>query len=168
MIETMTPDVVVERTIKASPERIYSALTQPSELERWFFTECSVSPAPAAVGGAYKHTWRGAKPEHSRFGRFLELIPGRKVVFEWRSEPGRAMDLSAFGDTIVTITLTPEAQGTRVRLVHSGWNAAPGAAEMRSGHEKGWTFYVENLERYLTGGRDLRPQHHGQQVTSTF
>lgn len=169
MIDAATiPDVVVERTINASPERIYKALTDPQELERWFFTDCSVSPSPAAVGGSYRHSWRDAAGgDHERFGDFLELVPGRKVVFEWRGEncKGEKFDL---GTTIVTITLTPSGSGTKVTLVHSGWKHAPEAKKHRDGHNDGWTFYVENLGRYLTGGKDERTKNHGQVVKQSW
>lgn len=171
MTMTATPDVVVERTIKATPERLYAALTDPKELERWFFTDCSVSPSPAAKGGRYRHTWRGTgeKPgTHHRFGRFLELVPGRVVSFEWRGEQGDGVSLEGLGDTVVTITLTPEGEGTRVKLVHSGWAASGPASAMRDKHDGGWNFYADNLDRYLTGGRDMRAQNHAQIVKSTF
>ncbi len=168
MSTTGVQDVVVEKTINAAPERIYKALTDPAELERWFFTDCSVSPAPAAVGGAYRHAWRDAAGgDHERFGDFLELVPGRKVVFEWRGDTckGEKFDL---GTTIVSITLTPAGNGTRVRLVHSGWKDTPGMQKQRDGHEGGWTFYVENLTRYLTGGTDERTNNHGQVVKKSW
>jgi uncharacterized protein YndB with AHSA1/START domain len=170
VIETSTPDVVVERTINATPDRIYAAFTDPKELERWFFTDCTVSPSPAVVGGTYRHTWRGQNPgTHHRFGKFLELVPGRKIAFQWRGEQGDSVSIDGLGDTVVTITLTPEGRGTRVKLVHSGWAATTAASEMRDKHNGGWNFYVDNLSRYLTGsGHDERTANHTQHVNATF
>jgi len=160
------PDVVVERFIRATPQRVFEALTNPKDLERWFFTEAKTDPRP---GGSYEVTWRSnsdSTKDHMRAGRYLEFVPGQKLVFEWNptSSGNDCADLRHVGPTIVTITLAAENNGTRLRLVHSGWKNDERTMVSRNGHNDGWTYYIEHLGSYLTGGPDTRLAHHDQRV----
>lgn len=154
--------VVVERWMNALPERVYTALTKASEIERWFFTEAETD---ARAGGSYRLKWRSAtdpKRDHERLGRYLELVPSRRVVFEWS---GKGCDgLNNVSDTVVSITLTPERGGTLVRLEHTGWSATEDGRKSRDGHDKGWTFYMQNLAAWLAGEPDQRAAELGQRV----
>lgn len=167
-----TPDVVVERFIRATPQRVFEALTNPKDLERWFFTEAATDPRQ---GGGYQMTWRSStdpKNDHTRIGRYLEFVPGQKLVFDWASPApsadggGDCGDLAHVGTTIVTITLAAERDGTRLRLVHSGWKNDGRTRASRNSHNDGWSYYVEHLGSYLVGGPDTRTATHNQRVRS--
>lgn len=156
--------VVVERFIPASPDRIFRALTVASELERWLFSDAETEPRK---GGTYKMRWRSANDkarDHDRFGRYLEIEPDRKVVFEWKGNPSQSLGMGDIQNTVVTITLTPERGGTMVKLVHSGWPTDETGQDWANKHHGGWTFYLENLSNYLASGPDLRESRHGQAV----
>lgn len=158
------PSVVVERLIKADAPRIFRALTEASELTKWCFTEAATDPR---TGGDYRWTWRSRvdpKRDHERFGKYLEVVPHSRIVFEWR---GRVWDSNEqMPDTVVTITLTPRGDGTLVRLVHSGWPNTTAARTLRDSHQGGWTYYMENLDAFLNGGADTRAQRHNQLVNA--
>lgn len=157
-------EVVVERVIKASPERIFRALTDGAELEKWFFSECRTDPRQ---GGKYRFKWQAQDDpsrDHDRFGQYLEFVPNERIAFEWLGDPGGRFPLFAEARTVVTITLKKEGDATRVRLVHTGWPETEQARSTRDSHQRGWTFYIENLDRYLGGGADLRVQEHRQRV----
>lgn len=67
------------------------------------------------------------------WGRVTAFDPPRRVAFTWHPsrEQVEAQD--------VTITFTPEATGTRVELVSSGWDRlGPKARGMRRGYDIGW------------------------------
>jgi len=161
-------DVTVERFIAASPARVYRALTEASEMEQWLFSDVQTEPR---AGGSYKMRWRSKTDptrDHDRFGRYLELIPDRKVVFEWKGDASQKLGMGNFQSTIVTITLTPARldglDGTKVKLVHSGWPSDEQGRDWAGKHEGGWTFYIENLSNYLGSGPDLRDAKLGQAV----
>lgn len=156
--------VTVERFIAATPARVFRALTDAAELEQWFFSDAHTDPR---TGGSYRMRWRSMTDrarDHDRFGNYIELIPDRKVVFEWKGDPSQQFGLGDIQGTIVTITLTPEAGGTRVTLVHSGWPTDPEGRDWADKHNGGWTFYLENLSHFLGSGPDLRESHHGQAI----
>jgi len=162
VVPSTISDVVVERVIRATPDRVFRALTVASELEKWFFTEARTDPR---TGGAYHITWKsddGAPHrQHSRHGKYLEIVPNRRVTFEWIGAPDERTDqpYSLRGTrTVVTITLTPEGDGTRLRLVHSGFPDTDHGRDLAASHTKGWTFFAGNLDAYLNGGPDQRPE----------
>lgn len=159
-----TSKVTVERFIQASPARLYRALTVASEMEQWLFSDVQTDPR---AGGAYKMRWRSKNEparDHDRFGRYLELVPDRKVVFEWKGDPSQALGLGDLQSTVVTITLTPERDGTMVKLVHSGWPTDAEGRDWAAKHHGGWSFYLENLSNFMGSGPDLREGHHGQAI----
>jgi hypothetical protein len=50
-------------------------------------------------------------------------------------------------------------------LNHSGWTE--GAEEARQVHEQGWGFFLDNLERYLSGGEDERAAASGMKTATS-
>ena len=76
-----------------------------------------------------------------------------------REEPPAAFayrwdaNVAGIGDTLVEFTLAPEGDGTRLRVVESGWESlATSAAEqerLREGNVGGWQHELGDLERYV-------------------
>ena len=68
-----------------------------------------------------------------------EIIPQQKLVYSFQSKATKV-------ETLVTITLAKEGKGTRLTLIHSGWDALPpdeqGIADMFGG---GWGGFLEKL-----------------------
>src|SRR5437868_5381192 len=87
--------------IRATPERVWRALTEQAELARWFMREATLDLRP---GGALTHDWG-----HSRKGgTFLVVDPPRQFVFTWDERP------RCNGATTIAIILTAEGDGTRL------------------------------------------------------
>jgi uncharacterized protein YndB with AHSA1/START domain len=78
-------------------------------------------------------------------GRFLELVPHRRVVFTYGWEDGRLG--VAPGSTTVEIDLVEEAGVTTLRLVHHGL-----PPETVPDHERGWTYFLYLLRDTLSTG----------------
>jgi uncharacterized protein YndB with AHSA1/START domain len=91
------------------PERVWRALTERDAIARWLM-ENDFEPV---VGHRFQFR---AKPQPGWDGivhaEVLELVPHERLVLSWRSE---------VLDTRVTFTLEPAGEGTRLRLVHSGF-----------------------------------------------
>jgi uncharacterized protein YndB with AHSA1/START domain len=89
--------------ISASPEDIYSAITNPLTIQLWTGEDAEMSTEP----GSEFSMWEG-----SISGKNLEFETNKKVVQQWY-----------FGDqetpSIVTIKLHPHKQGTSVELRHT-------------------------------------------------
>lgn len=131
--------LVREIVIEATPETIWPFLTEPDRLVQWHGTAADIDPRP---GGVYRVLVRG---EFASAGEYVEVVPREKVVFTFGWEDARHGVPP--GSTTIEITLHPEGDKTRVRLVHSG---LPEDAVEDHGH--GWAHYLERLQVRATGG----------------
>jgi uncharacterized protein YndB with AHSA1/START domain len=86
-----------------------------------------------------------AQGRHPGVGEFVEVVPDRKVVFTFGwDEPNHPIPARS---TEVEITLTPDGDKTRVRLVHRG---LPDDAV--NDHTQGWDHYLDRLATVSAGG----------------
>lgn len=150
----VTPDqdtIVSEIQIAAPPERIFRALTDASELQRWFGSaECRLKSweMDARVGGRYSYqTAKGSivvngMSEFKCHGEILECDPPRLLVYTWF---GNWHDDPKFS-TVVRWELTPRNNGTHVRVTHSGLSNLPVARQDYAG---GWPGVVEQLKKFV-------------------
>jgi uncharacterized protein YndB with AHSA1/START domain len=82
---------------------------------------------------------------HPGVGEFVEVVPDRKVVFTFGwDEPNHPIPPRS---TEVEITLTPDGDKTRVRLVQRG---LPDDAV--NDHTQGWDHYLDRLAIVASGG----------------
>ena len=144
-------ELVREIMIDATPETIWPFLTDPDKHVEWEGTVAEIDPRP---GGVYRVLVAG---EFQSGGEFVEVVPMEKVVFTfgWDQE-GHPIQP---GSTTVEITLHPEGDKTRVRLVHRG---LPDDAVEQHGH--GWGHYLGRLAVRAAGGDpgpDRRPEKAG-------
>lgn len=143
--------------VKAPPQVVFRALTQASELERWFPTTAKTDPRP---GGEYAFTWAlegesatgGAAM--SLDGKFIDVVPDRKVSYSW-------LATEKDHPTTVEWALTPVEGGTRVYLAHSGYGYGDEWDTSWDMVEPGWTKFVENLRSVVDDGVDKRPSEIG-------
>lgn len=132
-------ELVREIVIDASPETVWPFLTEAERHIEWDGTEAELDPRP---GGVYRVLVGG---QHQAAGEFVEVVPFEKVVFSFGwDQPGHPIPP---GSTTVEITLHPEAEKTRLRLVHRG---LPDDAV--ADHEGGWSHYLERLGIVAAGG----------------
>lgn len=132
-------DATKEIFIKAPAAVIFPYLTDPAKFVRWMGTDVAVVAQP---GGEFRALCGGVHPSA---GTFLEVVENERVVFTFGWDvPDHPIPA---GSTTVEITLTPEDEGTLVRLVHRGLpeNAI-------NDHLRGWTYYLGRLEVVATGG----------------
>lgn len=79
----MTDDpVVCEIDIRAPAGEVYEMFTDPAKLVRWIGIRALLEPRP---GGEFRFE---LMPGEFCSGRYLELVPGRRVVFTWGWESG--------------------------------------------------------------------------------
>jgi uncharacterized protein YndB with AHSA1/START domain len=127
--------------MRATPERVFRALTEPSELEKWFVSKAEVDLRP---GGILRFTWR----EHQvAEGAFLNVDPPHRLSFRWQMDEN-------LGETTVTIELTPEGEGTHVRLVETGWGDGDDWDRLYNAVDPGWSFFLERLVAWLEEGQE--------------
>ena len=132
--------VVREIQIDARPETVFGFLTDPELIVRWEGIEAQAEPVP---GGIYRVV---VNSRSTMLGEFVEVVPHRRVVFTWGFEQGDPNFPP--GASTVEISLEPDGDGTRLRLVH---RSLP--ADWRDRHVAGWDHYLERLGG-AAAGRD--------------
>lgn len=140
----MTDLVSYELSIAAPAAVVYRLLTTVDGLKRWIAADAVVEPEP---GGALRWTHEDGT---TMIGRFVELIPPRRLVFTYGWE-GDLMGLPPEASS-VEIDLEERPGGTILRLSHRG--VPP---EVVEDHRRGWIFFLDRLRDALavdTGAQD--------------
>jgi uncharacterized protein YndB with AHSA1/START domain len=134
---TETRTVVVERDIAHPPEKIWRALTQPHLIAEWLMKNDFLP----VVGHRFNLSgeWGGVLD-----CEVLDLKPNRSLSYSWNFvHDDAAYDLRS----VVTMTLTPTAKGTHLRMEQSGFR--PGQKQAFNGALHGWQGFFGALETVL-------------------
>jgi uncharacterized protein YndB with AHSA1/START domain len=127
-----------ELFINATPQRVFQALTEPAELERWFVQKAEVD---LRTGGAIRFEWA---PDAVEIGTILELDPPHRLSYSWE-----ALEPSA---TTITFALTAENEGTRLHLLHTGIGEGEDWDRYYTSITSGWSAHLNNLTAWLETG----------------
>jgi uncharacterized protein YndB with AHSA1/START domain len=133
-------EIRIERTIAASPERVYAAWTDPALMNRWFCPNPAMAldvTADVVVGGTYRVDM--GEGRHVAEGTYTELVPPRVVAFTWR------WTTADDPVTQVRVELEPTATGTHLVLVQTGL----ADLEDAKGHREGWELSLDRLPAVL-------------------
>jgi uncharacterized protein YndB with AHSA1/START domain len=128
-----------EVTIAAPIEVVWAHLTTAEGLVAWVGPDATADAVP---GGVLRWTHPNGA---TVIGRFVELVPHRRVVFSYGWEGGRLGVPPE--STTVEIELIEEDDVTTVRLVHHG--LPPAAVD---DHERGWAYFLGVLRDTLAAG----------------
>ena len=148
------------RQISASPDTLYRAFVDPTSLMKWLPPSGMTGRAleyDFRVGGRYRIELRheGEAPAGSgkttdrtdvTKGRFIELVPGRRITQSVEFESG---DPAFAEEMMITWSIEPTPEGAMVRVT---------AADVPSGiskedHDAGLRSSLDNLARFV----DRRP-----------
>lgn len=125
----MTEDIVHEATYPYPPAEVWRVLTTGSAIGAWLM---ETDFAEARVG--HRFTFKD-KPRVGWSGvtecEVLEVVPERRLVYSFAAAEDKTTP------TKVEWDLTPTADGTRLRLRHSGFTGFKGWM-MRMGMNNGW------------------------------
>jgi uncharacterized protein YndB with AHSA1/START domain len=132
-----TRSIIVERTMPHSAEKIWRALTEPTLIAEWLMQ----NDFQARVGHRFQFRAR-AVPGWSGVTNceVIEMDAPKRLVYSW----GDGSESDSKLRTIVTWTLTPVANGTLVRMEHSGFR--PEDQSGYDGMSGGWPRIVERLQ----------------------
>ena len=135
------PPVVKTVTVRCPQDRAFRIFT--ADFGRWWPLQTHhLAPDPEACvfegwksGRVFE---RGADGGEGLWGRVEAWEPPRRLAFTW--VVGSAKDAAQR----VEVTFTPVGSGTRVELVHTGWEKlGDRAAAARDSYDKGWVTVFE-------------------------
>jgi uncharacterized protein YndB with AHSA1/START domain len=152
-----TKQLVVERILKADPERVFDAFTDPGQLTQWWWPNgftCPAAEVELRVGGTYKIAmeWPDSFPTDARFshslrGEYYEIDRPHRLVMSGRAVNDDQGELFA---TLIELTLEARYGGTALTMRQSYFEPMP-PAEALAGAEQGWSEQLDKLERLLAG-----------------
>jgi len=133
-----------EVVIEAPLEVVWRLVTDPEQIRQWFADEAEVE---LRVGGNGRLRFKSGDSYQLQVEA---LEPFRRFAFRWvqpEGSPARAKNTM-----LVEFMLEPEAGGTRLRVVESGfdtidWSDAE-KAKYAEGHSRGWQVILGRLRDY--------------------
>lgn len=139
--------LVVQRTIAATPERLFAAWTDPVELRRWWGPDgvtCIGSEIDLCVGGRYRIGNR--LPDGTTLwivGVFEAIDRPHRLIYTWQLEGGPS--------TLERVTVDFAARGsaTLVTITH----ARIESEAQRRQHELGWAGCLAGLARFVSSSQ---------------
>ena len=130
-VDRSSDSLEIVREIRAAPERVFRALTDPTDLAAWWTGIGGIAKAQFDLrpGGSYRLDFQmdggGSVFVH---GTVREVDPPRRLVMTWFSPKYPTLE------TLLSFELERIPTGTRLTLRHRGLTE-PGSL---SDHEAGW------------------------------
>lgn len=150
-MDTSGTPVTLTRTIKASPQELFAAWTDPSLIPLWMDPGPdgeTVAEVDARVGGRYRLETRIGDAVHVTVGEYRELVPGRRLVKTWIYRG----PIAEFADheTLLTVEFREAGPGlTEMTLRHERFPSARYSDSV----QKGWGAFLDNFEKLAAEGR---------------
>jgi len=128
-----------EIVIDAPVAKVWEHITDPQKIAGWLMP----NDFEAAAGKKFF-----LECDHQ--GKILcavkEIVPGKKLVYSFQPKEIKV-------ETLVTITLVKEGKGTRLTLIHSGWDSLPPSEQgMADNYESGWGMHLGKLNEQIATG----------------
>jgi len=136
--------VVVEATYNASVKDTWSALTDNSQMKKWYFQLDEFVPQKGFQfqfeGGTETHTY-------THLCEITEVIPLKKISYSWKYK-------GYPGISFVVFELFAEGDKTKVRVTHVGLETFPASPDFdKENFRSGWTAIIgTNLKNFLEKG----------------
>ncbi len=146
-----TNTVRLHRVLRAPAERIYRAFLDPDAMAKWLpphgFTG-KVHQMDARVGGSFRMSFTnfGNGQSHSFGGKYLELVPGERIVHTDSFD-----DPNLPGEMRVTVTFKAVFCGTELNVVQEGIPAVIPAEACYLGWQESLTLLTQLIEAEIPG-----------------
>ncbi len=146
-MQTASREIVVDEVFPHRPEMIWATLVRPDLMARWLkMTPAGFEPV---VGNRFTYTTSPAGAWDGTIRcEVTDVVPNRRLAYRWRGGHADNIGYGSLLDTTVTLTLEPAEGGTRLRVVHSGFELPRNETAYRS-MSGGWTGVVARI-RALT------------------
>lgn len=120
----MSNSVSLHRILKASPEKVFCAFTQPLAIAAWlppYGFLCTVHEMNAKTGGTYKMSFTNFSTGngHSFGGKYVEVKPNEFLKYTDKFD-----DPNLPGEMTTTVSLRKTIAGTEIKIQQDGIPAA--------------------------------------------
>lgn len=149
-LQSDTQDIVVDEVFPHAPETIWKTLTTGELIGRWMMAPTGFEPVEG------KHFTFQTRPAGAWDGtircQVLEVKPNERLVYAWKGGHEGNVGYGSRLDTVVTWILARVENGTRLRLVHSGFVTPKNDSAFKNMSE-GWKKVVQSIG-VIAGGQD--------------
>ncbi len=152
-LKSDTQDIVVDEVLPHAPETIWKALTTGELIGRWLMMPTGFEPVKGKRF-TFQTTPAGAW-DGVIHCEVLEAVPNERLAYAWKSGHRDNAGYGAVLDTVATFTLSKVENGTRLRLVHSGFVLPRNDTAFRSMGD-GWKKCVPNIG--VVAGEQIAPK----------
>jgi uncharacterized protein YndB with AHSA1/START domain len=147
--EKMAHELTLTRLLNAPADKLFRCWTEGALVKQWFAPRPYTTPVAEMdprPGGASNVVMKS--PEGQEIpcpGQFLDVVPGRKLVFtdafigDW--QPGANAPFM-----VATITFEPEGDKTRYTAAVRHWSEADKKKHEEMGFHQGWGLCADQLE----------------------
>ncbi|MBX3583477.1 MAG: SRPBCC domain-containing protein [Rhizobiaceae bacterium] len=143
-----TQKIVVDEIFPHAPETIWKALTTGELIGRWLMEAHGFEPV---VGNRFTYrTTPAGEWDGTIRCEVLEVVANERLVYSWKGGHEGNVGYGSRLDTIVTWTLVRVPDGTRVRVVHSGFVLPRNESAYRNMSD-GWKTVVRRLDATTAG-----------------
>jgi uncharacterized protein YndB with AHSA1/START domain len=137
-------EIVVDEVFPHTPELLWKTLTTPELMGRWLkMTPSGFEPTKG------KHFTYQTTPAGEWDGvihcQVLKVMPNESLVYAWKGGHEGNVGYGSRLETVVTWTLSRVKNGTRLRLVHSGF-VLPKNNTAFKGMSEGWSTVLQRIE----------------------
>ena len=147
-LKSDTQDIVVDEVFPHTPETIWKTLTTANLMGRWLMMPAGFEPVEG------KHFTYQTTPAGAWDGtihcQVLEVKPNERFAYAWKGGHEGNVGYGSRLDTVVTFILSKVENGTRLRLVHSGFVLPKNDAAFKKMSE-GWKKVVQNIGAIVDG-----------------
>jgi uncharacterized protein YndB with AHSA1/START domain len=151
VLKSDTQDIVVDEVFPHAPETIWKTLTTGELIARWLMPTTGFEPVQGK-----RFTFQ-TKPAGAWDGvihcQVLEAMPNQRLVYAWKGGHEGNVGYGSRLDTVVTWILSRVENGTRLRLVHSGFVLPKNDTAFKSMSE-GWKKVVPSIGDIADGQED--------------
>lgn len=115
-----TNSVSLHRILKAPPEKVYRAFTEPNAMAAWippYGFLCTVHEMNVKEGGTYKMSFHNFTTgnSHSFGGTYVDIKPNESIKYTDKFD-----DPNLPGDMTTTVSLTKVSVGTELKVTQEG------------------------------------------------
>ncbi len=140
--------VIIEEIFKVPAEKVWKAISDLSEMKKWYFGELEAFEAKKGFETQFNISFDGK--DYLHIWKIKDVEQGKKIVCEWRYG-------GYTGASDVTMEVFSENENTRFRLTQNGINTFNQEDRdfTEESFREGWNYFISNsLKNYLEGKKD--------------
>lgn len=141
MKTTDTP-IIIEKTIEATADKLWQALTDPDQMRQWFFE--NIPDFKPEVGFETRFPVVSNSKTFTHVWEVTEARPNEKISYRWRY-------LEYDGDSVVHFKINSSGTNTDLKLTLEILKDFPQdiAEFKRESGIAGWNYFLDRLKIYL-------------------